>query len=198
MALPSNIDYVNESNEQLMLYLTQGKETAFREIYLRFSGRIYWFFYHRIGQNGVKAEDLTQDLFIKLIENSESFNSDKCFKAWIYTIANNMCKNEYRRIKTRERHLSLIEIPMPNLVNNDSEKIGKAYDQDLFSKRLRIELDNLSQKYSTTFILRHEHGLSIKSIAEIMNCPEGTVKSRLFFTIKELSNRLKIFESIKL
>jgi len=198
VAFQSKIDYVNVSNEQLMLYLTQGKEMAFSEIYGRFSGRIYWFFYHRIGQNGVKAEDLTQDLFIKLIENSESFKRNKCFKAWIYTIAHNMCKNEYRRIKTRERYLRLIEMPISNLVNNDSEKIGKAYDQELFSKRLRIELDKLSQKYSTTFILRHEHGLSIKSIAEIMKCPEGTVKSRLFFTIKQLSNRLKLFKSIKL
>ena len=198
MAFQSNIDYVNVSNEQLMLYLTQGKEMAFSEIYNRFSVRMYWFFYHRISQDGVKAEDLTQDLFIKIIENSESFKRNKCFKAWLYSIAHNMCKNEYRRLKTRKAHLRFIDLPMSNLVNNDSEKIGKAYDQELFGKRLRIELEKISQKYSTTFILRHEHGLSIKSIAEIMNCPEGTVKSRLFFAIKKLSKRLNIFKSIKL
>ena len=109
-----------------------------------------------------------------------------------------MCKNEYRRLKTRKAHLRFIDLPMSNLVNNDSEKIGKAYDQELFGKRLRIELEKIGQIYSATFILRHEHGLSIKSIAEIMNCPEGTVKSRLFFAIKKLSKRLNIFKSIKL
>jgi RNA polymerase sigma-70 factor (ECF subfamily) len=181
-----------------MLYLTQGREMAFNEIYRRYSGRIYWFFFQRIGQNRVKAEDFTQNLFIKLIENSESFKRNKCFKTWIYAIAYNMCKNEYRRIKSREGHLRLKKMDMPNLVDKDSANIGKFYDQELFSKRLRIELDKLSQKYSTTFILRHEHDLSIKSIAQIMSCPEGTVKSRLFFAIKQLSNRLKVFKSIKL
>ena len=198
MPFRSDIDYKNVSNEQLMSYMTQGKEMAFNEIYSRFSARIYWFFYQRINQNGVRAEDSTQDLFLKLIEKSDSYKENKCFKAWIYTIANNMCKNEYRRIKTKETHLRLRDIDISRLINKDVANLGKVYDHKLFSKRLRIELDKLCQKYSTTFILRHEHGLSIKAIAEIMSCPEGTVKSRLFFAIKQLSGNLETFKSIKL
>jgi len=194
----ADIDYKSVSNEQLMQYMTLGKETAFNEIYSRFSARIYWFFYQRISQNRLRAEDLTQDLFLRLIEKSDSFKKDKCFKAWIYTIAYNMCKNEYRRIKTKERYLRLRDIDISRLINRDLANLGKVHDHDLFSKRLRIELDKLSQKYSTTFILRHEHGLPIKAIAEIMSCPEGTVKSRLFFAIKQLSSKLETFKSIKI
>ena len=198
MPFEADIDYKSVSNEQLMQYMTLGKETAFNEIYSRFSARIYWFFYQRISQNRLRAEDLTQDLFLRLIEKSDSFKKDKCFKAWIYTIAYNMCKNEYRRIKTKERHLRLRDIDISRLINRDLANLGKVHDHDLFSKRLRIELDKLSQKYSTTFILRHEHGLPIKAIAEIMSCPEGTVKSRLFFAIKQLSSNLETFKSIKI
>ena len=198
MPFEADIDYKSVSNEQLMQYMTLGKETAFNEIYSRFSARIYWFFYQRISQNRLRAEDLTQDLFLRLIEKSDSFKKDKCFKAWIYTIAYNMCKNEYRRIKTKEKHLRLRDIDISRLINRDLANLGKVHDHDLFSKRLRIELDKLSQKYSTTFILRHEHGLPIKAIAEIMSCPEGTVKSRLFFAIKQLSSNLETFKSIKI
>ena len=198
MPFEADIDYKSVSNEQLMQYMALGQETAFNEIYSRFSTRIYWFFYQRINQNGVRAEDLTQDLFLKLIEKSDSFKKNKCFKAWIYTIAYNMCKNEYRRINIKERHLRLRDIDISRLINRDVANLGKVYDHDLFSKRLRIELNKLCQKYSTTFILRHEHGLPIKAIAEIMSCPEGTVKSRLFFAIKKLSSNLKTFKSIKL
>jgi len=194
----TDIDYKNESDEQLMQYMTLGKETAFNEIYNRFSASIYWFFYQKINQNGARAEDLTQDLFLKLIEKSDSFKKNKCFKAWIYAIAYNMCKNEYRRIKVKERHLRLRDIDISRLINKDVANLGKVYDHELFSKRLRIELDKLCQKYSTTFILRHEHGLSIKAIAEVMSCPEGTVKSRLFFATKQLSSNLETFKSIKL
>ena len=190
--------YKSMTDESLMMSISKGDKRAFDEIYARYSGPLLGYFMRMLWKDREKAEDFVHDIFAKIVRKPESFDVKRNFKTWLYSVANNMCKNEYRRIKTREKYLRLIEMPISNLVNNDLEKIGKAYDQELFSKRLRIELDKLSLKYSTTFILRHEHGLSIKSIAEIMNCPEGTVKSRLFFTIKQLSNRLKLFKSIKL
>jgi RNA polymerase sigma-70 factor (ECF subfamily) len=57
------------------------------------------------------------------------------------------------------------------------------------------ELEQMNEKHRMTFILRHQQGLSIKEISEIMACSEGTVKSRLFNAIKRLANRLRLFNS---
>lgn len=198
MSFQFSIDYKNMSDEQLMFYLIKGKENAFNEIYNRFSGPLFMFFYQRLWQNHAKAEDFLQDLFLKVIEKAESFDRDKNFKTWIYTVAYNMCKNEYRRNQVREVDIRLSDLKFQELQSTDLATISKAHDLALFGKRLRLELDRLDQKYSMTFILRHEHNLSIKSIAEIMNCPQGTVKSRLSFGTKQLSSRLNMFRSSKL
>lgn len=198
MPFQFNIDYKNISDEQLVFYVTKGREKAFNEIYRRFSGPLFMFFYQRLWQNRDRAEDFVQDLFLKVIEKAEFFDRDRNFKTWIYTIAYNMCKNEYRRNKVREIDIRLSEKGLQELKSADLAPIDKSLDLALFSQRLRLELDRLDQKYSLTFILRHEHNLSIKAIAEIMNCPPGTVKSRLFSGTKQLSNRLNMFRPTKL
>jgi len=194
----TDISYADLSNEELMVYLREGKEMAFNEIYKRFSMPLYWFFIQKLDPKTSKAEDFLQDLFIKIIENAESFDSNKNFKTWLYTLAYNMCKNEYRRNNIRQGNIRIRDLNTTKVPHGNLEEMGSAYDLELFGKKLRLELNKLDQKYSMTFILRHEHGLSIKSVAQVMCCPEGTVKSRLFYAIRHLSNRLKLFKCIKL
>ena len=130
-----------------------------------------------------------QDLFLKIIEKPELFDTNKKFSTWIYTVAYNMCKNVYRSniIKEKNYDINLLkELPTFDKLNNK-------YDVDFFIDSLNTELNNLSKKHKQTFNLRHKDMLSIKEISIVMNCSEGTVKSRLFYATKELSKKLQIF-----
>ena len=62
-----------------------------------------------------------------------------------------------------------------------------------FADRLASELNLMGDKHSLTFVLKHQQGLTIKEISDIMDCSEGTVKSRLFYSIKKLSNKLQMY-----
>ncbi len=175
-----------------MLQINKGNNKAFDELYNRYSGKMVNFFYGKLYQDQEKANDFLQDLFLKIIEKPELFNSEKKFITWIYTMANNMCKNEYRANKVRGILDSNIDtnllMEMPTF-----KKFVDKYDKDFFMKSLNIELDKLSPKHKQTFDLRHQEMLSINEISIIMDCSKGTVKSRLFYAIKILSKKLQMF-----
>ena len=137
----TDIYYADLSNEELMVYLREGKEMAFNEIYKRFSMSLYWFFIQKLDPKTSKAEDFLQDLFIKIIENAESFDSNKNFKTWIYTLAYNMCKNEYRRNNIRLGNIRIRDLNTTKVTHSNLEEMGSAYDLELFGKKLRLELN---------------------------------------------------------
>ena len=70
------------------------------------------------------------------------------------------------------------------------------HDKNIFNDRLKEELELLSENHKKTFILRFKHDLSIKDIAEILETSEGTVKSRIFYTLKKLGENLKEFSPV--
>ena len=65
------VNFKHSSDEELMLYMTKGKEKAFDELYKRYSKKIVFFFYQRLYQDNEKAQDFLQDLFLKIIEKPE-------------------------------------------------------------------------------------------------------------------------------
>lgn len=66
-------------------------------MYDRYSPRMYRFFFRMLWRDAGKAEDFTQEIFLKIIEKPQLFDPERNFKTWIYTLASNLCKNEYRR-----------------------------------------------------------------------------------------------------
>ncbi len=91
------------SDEELMESVKVGEETAFDELYNRYSKRLLVYFYRMLGSNEEKAQDFLQDIFVKIIEKPHLFGSKNRFSSWVFTVANNMCKNEYRRFKVRNQ-----------------------------------------------------------------------------------------------
>ncbi len=181
------------SDEELMSYLMQGKERAFNELYKRYGARMHNYFYRLLYQDNDLADDFTQDLFVKVIEKADSFNVQRKFSTWLYTIASNMCKNEYRRQSRNIIQQGLdndIDIPYPNFI---PEHIDKA----LFNEHLQTALNDLDISQKECFILRYQEELSVKEISKILDCPEGTIKSRLHYTLKKLAQKLELFRPIK-
>ncbi|MCB9195319.1 MAG: RNA polymerase sigma factor [Flavobacteriales bacterium] len=186
--------YKEYSDEELMAEVIKGNDRAFSEIYDRYSKAMLNYFYKMLWQDRELAEDFMQELFTKIIHKPNLFNVDRSFKTWIYSIANNMCKNEYRKQEVRKGTSNNLNENISVANNEDSP--DKKHDQGIFNDRLKEELDNLSDNHKNTFILRFKHDLSIKEIADIMETSEGTVKSRIFYTLKKLSENLQEFKPI--
>ena len=97
--------YHNKSDEALIQLLSNNNEKAFNELYGRYAEQMFHFFYKMLYQDEELAEDFCQNLFLKIFEKANSYDPKYKFSTWIYTMATNMCKNEYRR-----NSLSLIHI----------------------------------------------------------------------------------------
>jgi RNA polymerase sigma-70 factor (ECF subfamily) len=161
-------------------------EKAFVEIYYRYSKKMFSYFYRMLGGTKDRAQDFVQDLFFKLIEKPGSFDRTKKFSTWFYTLAFNMCKNEYKKIKVRDEYYG---IPArTDILLNDN--LNEIIDLKSFTRDLYNHLEDLDDNHRSAFILRYGNYLSVKEIAEIEGCPEGTVKSRIYYTIKYLSEKL--------
>lgn len=177
-----------------MQYIQQGDISAFNELYSRYSKRLLFYFYRELGGDEEKAQDFLQEIFLKIVEKHGLFDTKRKFSTWIFSVAFNMCKNEYRRLQVRE----IIETnPDMNAIAEDSESEYQLTEQDMdrevFEKALFAELERFEDGQKSTFLLRYQQNLSIKEISEVLGCSEGTVKSRLFYTTRKLARKLKAF-----
>lgn len=170
-----------------MSFLSKGEESAFNELYRRYGKRILYFMYKMLHQDEAKAHDLTQDIFIKVIEGVDSFDTSRSFKSWIFTIAANHCKNYFRQNKKLINNSRLAVSP--------SDFMEDLHDQSMLKRSLDAEIAKLKSPYKETFLLRYSQGLKMKEIAEIMDCPLGTIKSRINHATKELAKNLKHYHS---
>ena len=179
------------SDEELLLYMQKGKDKAFNEIYKRYAKKMHYYFYRLLYCDNEKANDFVQDLFLKIIEKPDSFNLNYKFSTWLYTLASNMCKNEYRRNEVRGKSYNISNIELPSEELNSI--LSDNYDRNLFKKILNETLEKIDPDLKLIFTLKYQEYLSNKEISEIMNCPEGTVKSRLFYMLKKIGISMNIF-----
>lgn len=180
----------HKTDEQLMSSLQKGDESAFTILYDRYSQRILYFMFKMLRNDEARAQDFTQDVFMKVIEKADQFDTNKSFKTWIFTVSANHCKNYFRSNK----QMFDIDSSSNSLVYDES--IEQNYDQKEFKRRLDIEVNKLSYKFKETFILRYFEDLKLKEIAEIMDCPVGTIKSRLNHVTQVLAKNLKVYKEL--
>lgn len=173
------------TDEELMALVERGRHAALDALYARYASRLLAYFARMLDRDDALAQDFLQDLFVKIIERPGLFDARRPFRTWIYSVAHNMCKNEYRRRDVR-RHESIDDHDVAAEHHAHDERI----DREQFARILDEELRTLDADLRTTFLLRHQEELSIREIAAIVDVPEGTVKSRLFNTARRLSRRL--------
>src|SRR6478752_1050031 len=93
--------YNGRSDEELMRLLQRGEEQALVHLYDRYGRKLLRYFHRMLWRDETRAQDFLQDLFMKVMEHPNHFNSDRKFSTWLYSVAHNMCKNEYRKQKLR-------------------------------------------------------------------------------------------------
>ena len=161
-----------------------GEERAFSELVTRYQTRLLNFVYRTIGDRE-KAEDLVQEVFIRVYRHIHRFDRTKKFSTWVYTIASNLAKNELRN---RSRNpLVLFQTIKKNWQDEERPlqfEDSNSRPDDMYRKRHLRELveesvERLPEHHKQVFILRELEGKSYEEIAEITACNLGTVKSRL-------------------
>ncbi len=161
-----------------------GEERAFDELVSRYQVRLLNFIYRTIGDRE-RAEDLVQEVFIRIFRHLHRFDQTKKFSTWAYTIASNLAKNELRNrsrnplvlFQTIKKHWEADHRP---LQFEDSS----ARPDDLYHKRhlrdlVEQSVAQLPEHHRVVFVLRELEGKTYEEIAEITGCNLGTVKSRL-------------------
>ena len=161
-----------------------GDARAFTELVVRYQTRLLNFVYRTIGDRE-RAEDLVQEVFVRVYRHLHRFDQTKKFSTWIYTIASNLAKNELRN---RSRNPLVLFQSIRKQWESDSQPLQfedtSARPDDLFRKRHLRELvewavAQLPEHHRVVFVLRELEGKSYEEIAEITACNLGTVKSRL-------------------
>src|SRR3982750_4882874 len=162
-----------------------GEERAFTELTERYQTRLLNFIYRTIGDRD-SAEDLVQEVFIRVYRHLHRFDRSKKFSTWVYTIASNLAKNELRN---RSRSPLVLFQTMRGTSTDEEERPLQFEDttsrpDDMYRKRHLRELveqtvAQLPEHHRQVFVLRELEGKSYEEIAEITACNLGTVKSRL-------------------
>ena len=168
------------TDEELIKKFQDGDVGAYNQIVYRYKDRILNFIYRFLNDLD-RAEDLTQDTFIKLYTHKDSYKEIAKFSTWLYTISANLAKTELRKIK-RRKTFSISE-----LSNDDREFIIQSPDRDPgednyiihLEKNIQKALSELSNDFKTIIILRDIQELSYDEISKITKVPLGTVKSRI-------------------
>ncbi len=180
------------SDEELMFYLGNGEVLAFDELYGRYSKRLMGYFVRMLNYDKELAADALQDLFLKIAEAPEKFNRTRSFKTWIFSIASNSCKNYYRHQQVKSKNKEEIGYWLDSAHGGGTD-LYEQLDAREFKRILEEVLNELAHEKKEAFILKYQEDKTIAEIALIQNCPEGSVKSRLHYTIKILEEKLKIF-----
>ena len=170
-------------SELVALYLA-GDTRRFRELVERYQDRMVNFIQRSIGDRD-RAQDLAQEVFIRVYRHLKRFDQEKKFSTWIYTIASNLAKNELRN---RARNPIVLFQTLTSSWDDDHRPLqfedSSMRPDDLYRKRRLQELveqaaDQLPLHHREVFVLREIEGKSYEEIAEITGTQLGTVKSRL-------------------
>ena len=179
-----------EADLALVRRAKKGDYRAFDLLVLKYQSRIVSIAFKFVKEIQL-AEDISQESFIKAYRSIDSFREESAFYTWLYRITANTAKN-YLVSKGRRKESSISDLSISEnedffeLPNNDSP------EQILMAQSLKNTiydaLSGLPEETRTALSLREFEGLNYEEIAEIMNCPVGTVRSRIFRGREALEN----------
>jgi RNA polymerase sigma-70 factor (ECF subfamily) len=184
-------------DEALMRRYQAGDASAFATLMRRHIGRLYNFIARHTG-NRATAEDLAQEVFLRVVERAADFKHEARFTTWLYTIARNQCIDHLRKASLR-RHPSLDDggpgdehAPLRDRLENQSAgNSGERVAMDHQVKdRILASLAKLPDEQREVFLLREVSNLPFLEIAQITGVPENTVKSRMRYALERLREGL--------
>lgn len=173
------------SDERLLEHALEGDGACFGELARRWQRRIYGFICRYVG-NREEARDLTQDTFAKAFQNLDRLADSRRFPSWLYKIALNECRMRFRRqnrgvIVPLEEYVQREERGgFPTPTPEDTLEAGENV------RILRQAVAQLPEEQRVVIVMKEYQGLKFHEIAEILDLPLSTVKSRMYLGLKTL------------
>lgn len=190
------------TDEVLMMRFQGGDRAAFAGLVRRHKTSIYNFILRQVRTRSV-AEDLAQDVFVKIVQNAADFKHEARFSTWAYTIARNVCIDHLRKMSLR-RHPSLDQ---GSGEDGDGPTLGErtadpapraAVDRAAIGaemgERITRAVEDLPPEQREVFLLREIGNVPFKDIAQMTGVPENTVKSRMRYALERLQEALAEYE----
>lgn len=190
-------DISSMTDEELMFRISKGETLAFDVLYERYGHRLLVYFTRMLNFDKEHAQDALQELFLKIVEAPERFNPSMTFRTWVFSVAHNYCKNFYRRNGIKTDYYNDAAFNVNGTFGDEALETISKMDAKAFNKLLYAALEDLSPEKKEAFILKYQEDRSLAEIAVIQNCPEGSVKSRIHYTIKILESKLEMFNPLK-
>jgi RNA polymerase sigma-70 factor, ECF subfamily len=184
----------DDSDQQLVLRVQAGDKSAFDLLVRKYQHRVLKLV-SRFVSDAAEAEDVAQEAFIKAYRALASFRGDSAFYTWLYRIAINTAKNTL--VSNRRRPVDFdLDLQDPDQYDRHARlKEGDTPEGVLLTEEIRsvVEraMEQLPEDLRTAIVLRELEGLSYEEIAEAMDCPVGTVRSRIFRAREAIDKKLK-------
>ena len=185
MTVPSTPQPEQRTDVELVRAYRAGETAAFEELHRRYIGSIYRLVHRKLG-DGLLAEDIAQETFLKSLKNLHRMDEDFNFGGWVHTVARNLCYDELRRRQRDPRETGaadgeddedlMLQLPAP----------AQAYDpviaseQNELRRQVWLVAQRLPEKYRLVLTLRELQGLSYRRIAHVMNLSESAVETLLY------------------
>lgn len=190
------------TDEVLMLRFQGGDRSAFAALVRKQKTPIYNFIVRQIRVPQV-AEDLVQDVFVKIVQNAADFKHEARFTTWAYAIARNVCIDHLRKMSLR-KHPSLDQPAKadeegPTLGERTADltpgaQVERAAIGGEMQVRILRAVEELPEEQREVFLLREVGHVPFKDIAEMTGVSENTVKSRMRYALERLQNALSEYE----
>ncbi|HLP53531.1 MAG TPA: sigma-70 family RNA polymerase sigma factor [Fluviicola sp.] len=177
------------TDEELMKEVIRNHSSlAITELHRRYSRKLLGYFIKMLQRDEDTANDFVQELFLRILEKKHLYDPEKRFYTWLFTIASNMCKTAYRRSPIVALSHDAHELQRHTVHGDDLA------EKNRFKALLKESLDQLEHHHKTVFVLRYMEQFSLNEIADITETSLGTVKSRLFYATKKMTEHLKAFD----
>jgi RNA polymerase sigma-70 factor (ECF subfamily) len=181
------------SDEELVARATAGDEDCFNQLVVRWERPIYALAFRTLGREE-DARDVVQEAFLRAYRGLKGFKGQAKFSSWLYRITINLCRDWMRR----DRRAPLVAVPegVDPMDLADERAAPSESVEDLVARRemsaaVSRAMADLPDEQRTAILLKEYHGLTFQEIADLLDCPLSTVKTRLYQGLTVLRGRLE-------
>jgi RNA polymerase sigma-70 factor, ECF subfamily len=178
-----------QDDQSLVERCRLGEDEAWRELVDRFGQKIYSISYH-FTLKREDAEELAQEIFLKIFENLDRYHGGFPLVAWIIALSRNLCIDRYRRKKREQSFRFVSDDAVAPLLRSQDDPAADAIKKER-TKMLFAAMAEIPEDLAEILVLRDLDGLAYEEIGKALELPDGTVKSRLFRARAEVARKIR-------
>lgn len=178
------------TDEQLCMNYVNGNRLAFEMLVDRWEKQVFGLVYRSI-RDKESAEDLTQDIFIKVFKSMRYFRGESSFKTWIYRITLNTIIDYQRKMKKTKNRIDLKYFDSNLQLKSNERNAEERLSDEGKINAVRSAISKLPQGQRAILLLKEYSGLTFEEISRVLSCPVSTVKSRLYKSLKKMKSFLE-------